>query len=689
MRIGFYPKIAWQGIRKNKRLYLPYILTCIGMAAMYYIISFLATSPMLTALFPHSALRSMLELGSVVIAVFSTLFLFYTNSFLVRRRKKEFGLYNILGMDKRNIGVILFFETLLVAFISLAVGLTAGVALSKLAELMMVNLLHKEIDYAMSISWIAIRDTIVLFLVIDALIFLNTLRQVHAANPIALLHSENTGEKAPKANWFLGLAGIALLGGAYYIAVTITDPLKALIYFFVAVLMVIVATVLLFTAGSVLLCRILRGNKKYYYHPKHFVSVSSMAFRMKRNGSGLATICILCTMVLVIVATTTCCYFGAEDNLHIRYPRDVNLDIRFQSLDWLEDERVASLRAAVDEVLDNHGVEPLDIQDYRTVTAYGKLNGNELEWDASAYMYTNETMPDFDQLRSVYVMPLADYNRTMNREETLAEGEALLYTLRCEFPYDTLTIRDGATFRIVRQVDEMPIACLDSADIASAIYLVVPDIRAAVSGLENVANFLGDPILSSRWVFAFSTDASTEFQMALQEALSNAVYQRSKAVRESIGDSEGFSVRVECLELEREDYFDLFGGLFFLGVMLSIVFCFASVLIIYYKQVSEGYEDQARFEIMQKVGMTKRDIRRSINSQMLTVFLAPLVMAVIHLCFAFPILKQLLSLLNARNEPLLLATTGLTVLLFAILYALVYRVTTGAYYHIVSGARED
>lgn len=687
MRIGFYPKIAWQGIRKNRRLYLPYILTCIGMVTMYYIISFLATSPMLTTLFSHSALRSMLQLGSVVIAVFATLFLFYTNSFLVRRRKKEFGLYNILGMDKRNIGVILLFETLLVAAISLLVGLTAGIALSKLAELLMVNLLHKEINYAMSISWEAIGRTVVLFLVIDALIYLNTLRQVHAANPIALLHSENAGEKAPKANWFLGLAGFALLGGAYYMAITITDPLQALIYFFVAVLMVIVATVLLFTAGSVLLCRILRGNKKYYYHPKHFVSVSSMAFRMKRNGSGLATICILCTMVLVIVATTTCCYFGAEDGLRARYPRDINVDLRVQSLEWLEDERIASLREAAEEVLDNHGVKPLDVQDFRSVIAYGRLNGNELEWDVSAY--TNDTMPDFSQLRSVYVMPLEDYNRTMGREEVLNDGEALLYTLRCDFPYDTLTIRDGATFRIARRVEEVPLAGFDTADVASAMYLVVPDLRTAVSGLENLANFQGDPILSARWIFSFSTDASTEIQAAIQDAVRNAIYQQSKVVRESIDDSEGFSLRVECRELEREDYFDLFGGLFFLGVMLSIVFCFASVLIIYYKQVSEGYEDQARFEIMQKVGMTKRDIRRSINSQMFTVFLSPLVMAVIHLCFAFPMLKQLLSLLNARNEPLLLATTGLTVLLFALLYALVYRVTTGAYYHIVSDAREE
>ena len=539
MRIGFYPKIAWQGIRKNKRLYLPYILTCIGMVAMYYIISFLATSPMLTALFPHSALRSLLQLGSVVIAVFATLFLFYTNSFLVRRRKKEFGLYNILGMDKRNIGVILFFETLLVAFISLAAGLAAGVALSKLAELLMVNILQQEVDYAMSVSWIAIGRTLVLFLVIDGLIYLNTLRQVHAANPIALLHSENTGEKAPKANWFLGLAGFALLGGAYYMAVTITNPLKALIYFFVAVLMVIVATMLLFTAGSVLLCRILRSNKKYYYHPKHFVSVSSMAFRMKRNGSGLATICILCTMVLVIVATTTCCYFGAEDSLNSRYPRDINMDIRFESLEWLEEERVAALRAAAHEVLDNHGVEPLDIQDFRTVAAYGRLNGNELEWDVSAYMYTNETMPDFSQIRSIYVMPLEDYNRTTGREEVLNEGEALLYTLRCEFPYDTLTIRDGETFRIVRQVEEMPTAGMDTADIVSALYLVVPDLRAAVRGLENIANFQGDPILDSRWVFAFSTDATTEVQAALQSALHNTIYQRSKIIRESINDSEG------------------------------------------------------------------------------------------------------------------------------------------------------
>lgn len=303
MKKGFYSRLAWTGMRKNKKLYTPYILTCIGMVMMFYIVSFLAGSDVLKSMAGGDVMQSILGLGCGVIGVFALIFLFYTNSFLIRRRKKEFGLYNILGMGKWNLARVLFWESLIIAAISLVAGLFAGIALSKFAELGMVNVLEGTASFSMSIAPAAILQTIGLFAVIFFLILLNTLRQIHLTNPIKLLHSESTGEKPPKANWFIALAGAVILAGAYYLAVSIEEPMEALMSFFVAVIMVIVATYMLFMAGSVAVCRILQKKKKYYYKTNHFVSVSSMLYRMKRNGAGLASICILCTMVLVMVSS--------------------------------------------------------------------------------------------------------------------------------------------------------------------------------------------------------------------------------------------------------------------------------------------------------------------------------------------------------------------------------------------------
>ena len=323
MSRSFYVKLAWTGIRKNKRLYLPYILTCVGMVMMYYIVCFLSVSPILATLPGGDDVLWMLQLGTWVVGFFALIFLFYTNSFLMRRRKKEFGLYNILGMGKRNLARILIWENLIIAFIAIAGGLVAGILFSKVAELGMVNILSADVSFSLTVDLRTIGLVLVLFSAIFLLIFLNSLRQIHLSKPIELLRSENVGEKPPRANWVLAVLGVLLLGGAYWLAVTIQDPVSALVWFFVAVLMVIAATYLLFIAGSVVLCKLLQKRKKYYYKPNHFVSVSSMVYRMKRNGAGLASICILCTMVLVTLSTTVCLYVGLEDSLQSQHPRQI------------------------------------------------------------------------------------------------------------------------------------------------------------------------------------------------------------------------------------------------------------------------------------------------------------------------------------------------------------------------------
>ena len=351
MKMGFYPKLAWEGIRKNKRLYLPYIMTCIGMVMMHYIISYLSGAAILDSVLGSETVGYAMSLGSWVIAVFSVLFLFYTNSFLIRRRKKEFGLYNILGMGKWNIGRIVLWESVIVAVLSLVLGLAAGALLAKVFELAVANLMGAQITYEITIAPDLMVGTGMIYGGIFLLLLLNSLRQIATSNPLELLRSENAGEKPPKANWLVGLAGVIILGIAYYIALTIESPVTALAIFFVAAGMVIVATYFLFGAGSVVMCRLLQKNKRYYYKANHFVSVSSMTYRMNRNGAGLASICVLLTMVMVMLSSTAALYVGTEEQVLSRYPRDINLQIAMNEYASLDNTKLDANRAEITGIL--------------------------------------------------------------------------------------------------------------------------------------------------------------------------------------------------------------------------------------------------------------------------------------------------------------------------------------------------
>ena len=672
MRAGFYPRLAVTGIRKNGRLYLPYLLTCVGMVMMHYIIGFLSRYEGLLHIKGGDVMQGMLRFGSGVLAVFALIFLFYTNSFLIRRRNKEFGLYNILGMGKGNIARIILWETLILAALALGIGLAAGIAFSKLAELAMVNIMQGEVAYTLSVSPQAILQTVILFVVIFGLILLNGIRRVRTTNPAALLRSENVGEKPPKANWLLGLGGLILLAGAYYLAVSIQNPITALVWFFVAVGMVIVGTYLLFISGSVLLCRILQRNKGFYYKPAHFVSVSSMAYRMKRNGAGLASICILATMVLVMLTGSARLYFGSEDALRTRYPRDIVCEIDLTSAQGTENETVDALRDRAEGILNAQGVDPSSLVDLRYGQVSGLLVEGQVETDPQR---AGNALTAYDDLHQFFFVPLEDYNAMTGDHRTLAGDEALVYGDTAACPGDILSFRGGPAYRIVGELTDFPaLGGAVISDVVSAIVIVVPDLDAAAAPLMAATDSTGDPMLRLHWYYAFDTSAEEGVQVAAAEQL-----------WESLGEGSG---SVDSLAANRSDFFGTFGSVFFLGILLSIVFLFATVLIIYYKQISEGFEDQARFGIMQKVGMTKEDIRRSINAQMLLVFLLPLVTAVVHLTFAFPMVRKLLMLFNLTNLPLLLQTAGISVLIFAVFYILVYRLTSNAYCAIVSGAGE-
>lgn len=666
MKLGFYPKLAWSGMRKNSKLYVPYTLAGAGMAALFYIISYLSSSESLLMVGGGGNIAIILGMGKFVIAVFSLLFLFYTNSFLVRRRYKEFGLYNVLGMNKRNISRILLWETALNALISIGGGVLLGIVFSKLAELGLLNMIGSDVDFTLGVSAVAIIFTVELFGAIYLLIYLNAVIRINLSSATELVKSENAGEKPPKANWLLGIAGVVILGAAYYIAVSIKSPLTAITLFFFAVIMVIIATYLVFISGSVLLCRLLQKNKGYYYKKNHFVSVSSMSYRMKRNGAGLASICILATMVLVMISSTTCLYFGTEDSLRARYPRNVNVSVWYNEQENMSDESVSAYRDKINAAAADAGMD--NALDYRCIATSGVLVDGGLRTGEASI--TNDFIFTYSSIAEAYIIPLSDYNAMSETKETLSDDEALVFAYRTDYTSDIFAVDDGTQFKVKKVLNSMPCYSGDAmASIATGIYVVVSD-KSFAEG-----DFTSQNGSSYSWKYGFDTALSDDEEMTLA--------QRIYGVIDRI-DENSISSSVESIAQNRAEFYELYGGLFFLGIILSIAFICAAVLIIYYKQISEGYEDARRFEIMQNVGMTKKEIRSSINSQLLTVFFMPLVFAGLHLGFAFPFIHKMLMLFNLNNLPLLIGTTVISFCAFALLYAVVYRVTSNSYYNIVS-----
>lgn len=614
-----------------------------------------------------------LGMGSFVMAAFAVLFLFYTNSFLIRRRNREFGLYNILGMGKGNLAKVLAWETVIMALISIVGGEALGIALGKLFELLLVNIVDGTVQMQFTVSVPATTMTTILYLAIFALLFLRSLVTVCKTNAAALLRSEACGEKPPKANWVFGLAGFLILGAAYYIAVTIKQPLTALAVFFIAVLMVIAATYLIFISGSVVLCRALQKNKRYYYQKNHFISVSSMAYRMKRNGAGLASICILATMVLVMLSSTTCLYFGKEDALRTRYPSDLSVELRFAKDEGGMDEaNIAIARGMIEDVIKQDGLDVQRQFDIRSAWFSGLLTGNTFS------RAEESTLMDYERAVDLTVLPLEDYTRMTGERLTLAPDEAYFCCPRMAYTQPDLRIGE-LTYQIKGQLPSFGGFGADSANITTTIYLIVPDFDAAVNALRTQNTRY--PVVVS-WQYSFDSGSPDEAQIAfLRDMMGTFADNREGLVYASY--------TVESIAFNREDFVGTYGSLFFLAILLSIVFLAAAVLILYYKQISEGYEDQARFEIMQRVGMTKTDIRKSINSQLLLVFFLPLLFAGLHLGFAFPFIHKMLMLFNLTNLKLLIGTTVVTFAIYAVFYTLVYRITSNSYYSIVAGAKEE
>lgn len=637
-----YEKLAVTNLKNNRKTYVPYIFTGVLTVMMFYIIDALSRGKGIT----QDTLKICLQYATGVIVVFAVIFLFYTNSFLIKRRKKEIGVYNILGMGKRHIARMMAVETILTAGISILGGLVFGIIFGKLMYLLLLKILHNSVDMQFSVNGTAIVQTVILFAGIFLLTYLYNILQIQLVNPVELLHGGNQGEKEPKSRWLLVIIGVAALGNGYRIALTTEAPLEALLKFFIAVICVIIGTYALFIAGSIVVLKMLRKNKAYYYNPKHFTSVSGMIYRMKQNGAGLANICVLSTMVLVMVSTTVSLYAGMEDILDSRFPRDVSIVCKQADVDHEE-----IIERLLKEQCEKAGVKITDRVWYRYGSMNAVLKGDKLE-------NVNQYYPD-NHFYYVEMMTQDEYNRIEKRNVSLEEQEILTYTTNGKCGKKQINIA-GQNYLVKKELPEMTSQPKSTAEIYKTLYIVF----ANAEQIERIEPF--------SYADKFNLKGDDGKQKEALEQIQNEFY-------EKIPDG-----MMESRMLSRFSFYELYGGLFFIGIYLGSMFIMATVLIIYYKQISEGYDDRERYQIMQKVGMSKKEVKRSIRSQVLSVFFLPLVVAVIHVAVAFKVMTKILGVLNLTNVSLFAVCTIITIAVFAVFYIIVYSITAKEYYRIVN-----
>lgn len=663
---NFSLKLALNNIRNHRKFYLPYFLASVGVIAMFYIICFLAMSRGVSQL--SANLSFIMGLGVFVMAVFAFIFLFYTNSFLMKRRKKEIGLYNILGMEKRHIGRILIIENIIVSGTSIAAGLLCGILFSKLVHLFLTWVFGAEPPFGIEVSVSAMGYTFALFGILFVLTTVSNQMSIRLAKPIELLYGGNVGEKEPKSKWLLAITGFICLGAGYFIAITTESPLDALMLFFVAVILVIIGTYCLFTAGSIAILKTLRKNRKFYYKPGNFTAVSGLIYRMKQNAAGLANICILSTMVLVMVSGTVSLYFGMQDVVKVIAPGDVDGTIRTDMVQDLNTDRIES---TAETQAEKAGIRIEKISHYKHLTAVlVEKDGRYVFEKASA---NNDT----GRLHVMAFLTEEDYTALTGEKLNLSDSEIAVNSRKEQLPED---VKIGSScFKVKKNLND---------------FLEIPDVNTAVENVHYVVA-ADDGVLEDLYrqqLFTYEENASSmvyqymidtngtekqnaDFAAALEDALLTQP--------EKMGSFEFLMITFDSREELAEPLMGFVGGFLFLGVFLGIVFTFAAALIIYYKQISEGYYDKEKFEIMQKVGMSKSEVRRSIRRQVLLVFFVPLIMAGIHILAAFKMITKLLLVFSMTNVPLFALCTLGTFLVFAVIYALVYMVTAREYYKIV------
>lgn len=649
MNSKIYGKLAVTNIRNNRKTYVPFILTSVLSVMMYGIIDTLSQNDTLG----NQNIKTVLDLATGVTALFCVIFLFYTNSFLIKRRKKEIAVYNILGMGKGHIGRMLTVETLLTGVASIGAGLLGSLIFGKLMHMLLVRILRFDTGVAFRISGASLLRTVILFAGIFFLTWLYNLFQVRSVSTVELLRGGEAGEKEPKTKWLLALVGAAALGAGYYLALSTERPIEALETFFVAVVLVIIGTYALFLAGSIALLKFLKKRKHYYYTPGHFTAVSGMIYRMKQNAAGLASICVLSTIVLVMISSTVSLYAGMEDILDHRFPYDYGI-LTVQGTN-------PSCSSQIKEIV----AEETAAQD---VTRQGELS---FRYGATAVLkegkdaFTNQVEGDYVSagLQEMYLIPQEDYHLFQEDSTTLASDEVMVFVTDGRYGQDTIRL-NGKEYKVKKELKEFRLEEKSEDRVMTAYYVIMPDEQSILE-----MQIPGGTLQYSLYFDMKGTKKNCDtvirnLQKRIETEVPGAVCENRK--------------------LSEQSFYSLYGSLFFIGLYLGSMFLIATVLIIYYKQISEGFDDRQRYQIMQKVGMGKREVRRSIRSQILLVFFLPLAAAVLHTAVAFQVVDKLLQMLGLVNTPLFFGCTAATVLVFALFYVAVFGITAREYYKIVN-----
>ena len=670
MHKGIFSGLAKQNIRNNKSTYIPYIITCIFCIAMIYMMEFLRDCPTLDqAVRQADEVRMIVFTGEIVVEIFCIIFLIYSNSFLMKRRQKEIGLYNILGLERNHIGIVMFLETIITSIGSFAGGIAAGIIGSKLALLLLLKLLHIPSVLGFYISVKGIFTCLFMFGIVFLMILFLNLAKIHLSRPVELLRGNNTGEKEPAAKWLMALIGFICLGAGYYLAVTTESPIKAITIFLLAVILVMAGTYLLFTAGSIVILKFLRRRKSFYYRTGNFISISGMLYRMKQNAIGLASICILSTGVLLMISMTVSIYFGMNDIMLNRYPYDVDMSVTSIS----EEECQTAIEAFEKAIADNKVPVEKSVEEIYLDIVCSK-NGDQI------LIKPANTIRNSDSVLVLSLLNQAEYERLTGISANLNDGEIFAW-YPSAVQKDSVTV-DETEFTVKKWLDKNPLTCGEDAVSDNAVLVVTDEdfkkfdemrtemykgVSSAPAG-EDLTLHLGLDITGSE------TD-KIDFGTPVMEVV--------KDLKKNGGLSENSWITSGIRQQEYESYYADNGSLLFIGILLGSLFLMGTAMIIYYKQISEGYEDQKRFEIMQKVGLSRREVRSSVRRQILMVFFLPLLMAMLHITMAFPMIRRMLLLFGMTNTKLFIGCTAGTVLIFAVVYGLIYLMTARSYYHIV------
>lgn len=671
MRKGIFSKLAVQNIRNNKSTYIPYMITCIFCIAMIYMMEFLRDCPTLDQAVRHAAeVRMILSTGEVVVVIFCVIFLIYSNSFLMKRRQKEIGLYNILGLERNHIGIVLLLETIFTTILSLTGGIAIGILASKLSLLLLLRLLHIPAVLGFYISTKGIITCLLMFGAIFLLILLLNLRRIHLSRPVELLRGNNTGEREPKAKWLMALLGFICLGIGYYLAITTESPIKAITIFLLAVILVMAGTYLLFTAGSIVILKFLRRRKSFYYKTGNFISISGMLYRMKQNAVGLASICILSTGVLLMISMTVSIYFGMNDIMVDRYPYDTDISITGVG----EEECQTAIETFEKAISDNK--VPVDKKAEEIyLTIISRIDHGQIQ------IAKPNTLSESGSVLTLSLVRQSEYEKLTGTNPALQDGEILAWASKMTEKSDSLTVNDSV-FSVKKWLENSPLTCGRDIVYRNAVFVVTDFDFEKFDKMrtEMYKNTSATPAGQDLTVhLGLDITGSDETKIAYGTPVLDAI----KALQDNGQLSDNSWITSGIRAQEYDSYYADNGSLLFIGIFLGSLFLLGTAMIIYYKQISEGYEDQNRFEIMQKVGLRHREVKSSIRRQILMVFFLPLLMAMLHISMAFPLIRRMLLLFGMTNTRLFIGCTAGTVLIFALVYGLIYLMTAKSYYHIV------